>query len=270
MDLIINEHSFKGQCSDFCSSVQTIINLSDAVNSTEELRNSRVVKRTKNLKNKMIMNDKSIHTLFTELISSKEPKHRDIATRVLSGLLKGPFFKDDDFCSTIIKIEDSSGACCLNSSMHALLSLKQGTPIVVSAQGAEGYDKGEFELSVNSLKVKILNILTKECIPPYSLTYQSNEKHEILKTKSVDGKVHTKMDLGDKVATSVLKNGFSVAGDKAIYAYHKEQWYKFPPHTQGCYHGFPIGNPTNDAVINQIIRDIGQPPYENVGRIILI
>jgi hypothetical protein len=266
MDMYINDLSFQGQCDDYEKAMEAVNQLANTINITKVMRGHSPVKRTRELKYSLICPDKTIHDFLFWLY--EEAKHssicRDILTKVQVNLMQGPFLNLGELDESKDKLVAPCGELIKNSSIHAAISHEcSSIPAVISAVNSVGFDKVAFTL--DGYDKKIINLVSTECFTPYLRIYEPNPKHDIIVSKIVGGKVHTKMDLAPEEAKKILDNGICIEDKNIIFAYHNECWYQFPAHLKCKFHCFPIGKPTNDTNINRITKEVGQPPYPNNG-----
>lgn len=267
MDIAINDLSFKGQFESFddmASCINTIAKISEL---SKKLNGNKPLRRTRNLAQRYITGDKTIQMFFNELLQRKDPKLQDLITMSLANIVQGPFIKQDELDEKIKKTKSICGEEIDGTAIHAYLSKKEESVHALISAPNSGYDCGiMFKVKIEKDKERtILNFITDACCSPLLRLYQANEKHAIIRDKIVGGNVYTRMDLDDNSAQACLDNGIQIIGSKYVYAFSQGKWYEFPPHTQGCYHGYPIGTPGNSAELNHIIRIFGQPPYSELG-----
>jgi hypothetical protein len=266
MEMFINDLSFQGQCENYDKAIEIVAQLADTISSTSVMRGHTPVRRTRELKNTLVCADKTIndflHWLYEEAKSSS--KCRDILTKVQVNLIQGPFIDLNQLDNSFDSLLDPNERVIKDTSVHAALSFEcNSIPCVISAVGSKGYDKPSFVLDDDCRKV--INLFSTHCHLPYVRTYEVNPKHEIKAPKVFQGNLHSKMDLTADNAQNVLENGVYVEDKEIVFSYHNKLWYQFPAHLSCKYHGYPIGNPTNDPNVNRIIKIIGAPPYLNNG-----
>lgn len=270
MDMYINDLSFQGQFKDFEEAVEAFEQLALTINSSKIIRGLTPIRRSKELKNVQVCENKSVHEFLLWLHDKSKisPKHRDVLAAVLNNIVKGPFV---DMSALDAALKDLIAPCTKNienSLIHAALSERYSSfPAVASITKSKGYDCNEILLE--AFDRKVLNLFSEDCVIPLNRDYEVNVKHEIKNSKIVNGKMHTKMDLTPEEAQSVLEQGIYLQSKNAIFTFYNDTWYQFPAHVDCKYHGFPIGNPTNNPNINIIIKTIGSPPYPENGYKIL-
>ncbi|MFM5567734.1 hypothetical protein ACET8I_14415 [Aeromonas veronii] len=267
MEVAINDLSFQGQFNDIQEVTKCILNISKVSEASRKLTGNGIIRRTKTLSSRPLIGEKTIDEFHCELFSSKDPKDQMLLTMLLTSIIKGPFIKDDEFSEETKEIKSTCGASVDKSALHAYIS-KQNNAIhsVISAVKSQHYTESEIIINIApGVKKTIINFTTDDSCNAYLRTYESNQKHAIKADKYVNGKLHSKMDINDMDAQACLNNGFQILGDNSVYYFFNKQWYQFPTHVSGHYHGYPIGNPTNNAAINKIISVFGAPPYENTG-----
>ncbi|OEF57985.1 hypothetical protein [Enterovibrio norvegicus] len=267
MDVSINELSFKGQFKSIEEFVECLIDIASAIKGYNNLSDYQSLKRTKLLLKRPVIGDKTLDELRTELLNSEDSKASDVLGLILQNLVVGPFFKEKDFDALYDEAAAKCGEKITGTSLHAYVSRKsESIEALISAKGTEVYDTSEIEFECDrGFKTTLLNFQSEGCFQHYKRYYEPNPKHEIKKDKLVAGEVNTKMDLAPQEAQECLNNGVGIIGIKQIFSYRGDQWYEFPPHRDCLYHGFPIGNPQNNAAINRIIRVFGAPPYADSG-----
>jgi hypothetical protein len=266
MEMYINDLSFQGQCGNYDQVIEVVVQLADTIRSSETMRGNTPVGRTRELKNALVCQDKTISDFLGWLFkkSQKSSVYKDILTKVLTNLIKGPFIDLSRLDNSIENVVDPNKTVIKDTSVHAALSFEcNSIPAVISAVGSKGYDKPSFILDNDCRKV--INLFSTHCHLPYVRTYEANPKHEIKAPKVVKGNLHSKMDLTADNAQNVLENGVYVEDKEIVFSYHNKRWYQFPAHLSCKYHGYPIGNPTNDPNVNRIIKIIGAPPYPDNG-----
>lgn len=270
MDMYINDLSFQGQFEDFEEVVGAFEQLAKTIDSSKAIRGLTPVRRTKELKAMQVCCNKSVHEFLIWLHdkSRASPKHRDVLTVVLDNIVKGPFV---DMSALEPAFNDLIAPCkkkIKNSLIHAALSERYSSfPAIVSVIKTDGYDRTE--IIFDTIDRKVINFFSEGCVIPLFREYEINIKHEIRNSKLVNGKVNTKMDLVPEVAQKVLEQGVNLQSKNAIFTFYNDTWYQFPAHVDCKYHGFPIGNPTNNPNINLIVKAIGSPPYPENGYKIL-
>ncbi|MEQ9878014.1 hypothetical protein ABRP92_08460 [Pectobacterium aroidearum] len=267
MDIAINELSFKGQFKSFDEMAECINTIAKISEISKKINGNKPLRRTKGLAKRPISGDKTIESFFSELLQQKDSKIQDLVNKYLLNLVQGPFIKLDELDEKIKDITSICGDKIEGTAIHAYLSRKEeSVHAIISAPGS-AYDSGLFfKISIGDGKEKtILNFISETCCSSLLRHYQANEKHSILKDKFVGGNMHTRMDLDDASAQLCLSNGIQIIGNRYVYSFEQGRWYEFPPHTHGCYHGYPIDNPGNSAELNHIIRIFGEPPYAEVG-----
>jgi len=270
MDMYINDLSFQGQFKDFEEAIGAFEILAKAISSSNMMRGSTPVRRTKALKTMPVCQDKSIYEFLAWLLakSSTSPKYKDVSTLVLQHIVQGPFV---DMNVLDLTIKDLIAPCnrkIEDSLIHAALSERYSSfPALVSIQMSEGYNCSE--ITFEGSNKKIINLFSENCATPFLRQYEPNPKHEIKESKAVAGKVHSKMDITIEVAQQILDQGIHLLSKNAIFSFYNDKWYQFPAHGDCKFHGYPIGKPTNNTNINLIISNIGLPPYPENGYKIL-
>lgn len=267
MEVSINDLSFKGQFKSFEEARSCIEKIACSSMASMELTGYSPVRRTRQLVRRPLIGDKTIEEFKIELFQSGKPEDSTLLTNLLVNVVQGPFIDESELNEKLNQTRSICEEPVEGSSLHAYLSKEEeSVHAVISAEKSEAYDCQSFNIKVpDGKEVLVLNLRTEACCKMYSRKYEANPKHAIREDKNVAGKVHTKMDLSDSIAQECLNNGIQVLGNKYVYTFTNEQWYEFPPHTSGCYHGYPIGTPGNNATVNRIKRVFGEPPYNNTG-----
>jgi len=267
MDISFNDLSFKGQFTSteeikFCFETLTCIS-----QAAKQLTNNKPIRRTRTLANRNLTATESIRSYMNSLFGSQDPLMRDLLNNILQNFVTGPFIEESEFNDDFKTIKSICNESIDRSSLHAYMSQNKGFINAVISAPNNAYTDQLLLLTDNVKKeeISILNFNTFECCSQLFRKFESNSKHEIRKTKKVNGKTHTKMDLDNTVAQQCLSSGIQILNDDYVYGFINNQWYEFPKHTDGCYHGYPIGNPTNNQIINQIKRIYGEPPYNHEG-----
>ncbi|MDZ4034402.1 hypothetical protein U0868_22915 [Kluyvera ascorbata] len=267
MDVAINDLSFKGQFQSFddmAACINTIAKISEI---SKKLNGNKPLRRTKNLAKRYISNDKTIQNFLYELMQLKDPKLQDLITMSLTNIVQGPFIKPEELDGNIKNTKSICGEIIDGTAIHAYLSKKEESVHAIISAPNSGYDCGiKFTVKIDKdVEKTIFNFMTDACCNSLLRIYQANSKHAILRDKTVGGNIHTRMDLDDDSAQMCLSNGIQIIGSKYVYSFNQGKWYEFPPHTPGCFHGYPIGTPSNLAELNHIIKIFGQPPYSDIG-----
>lgn len=267
MDIAINDLSFKGQFESFEEMANCINTIAKISEYSKKFNDNKPLRRTKNLSKRCISGDKTIESFFGELLQSNDPKAKDLILKSLTNIVQGPFIKQDELDDDIKNVKSICGEIVEHTALHAYLSRKENSVNALISAPKSDYDCGIiFTVSVDEQKkITVLNFISDTCCSSLVRYYQPNKKHIIPRDKVVDGNVHSRMDLDDDSAQQCLNNGIQMIGSKYVYAFSQQKWYEFPPHTPGCYHGYPIGTPNNFAELNSIIRVFGQPPYTEKG-----
>ncbi|MEL4340845.1 hypothetical protein AAEH92_09060 [Shewanella xiamenensis] len=263
MEVSINDLSFKGQFESFEQVESCINNLAIIATASMQLTGYSPIRRTKKLASRAIIGDKTIEEFKIELSQSKNPRHSSLLTQLLITIVQGPFIDSLELKEELKQTKSICGEEIEGTSLHAYLSKDDNSVNAVISADKSGYD--DLPILYLNKSAKILNLHNEACCKTYARVYEANPKHTILKDKMVDGKIHSKMDLDDDIAQQCLVNGIQVLGHKYVYAFANNRWYEFPQHTLGCYHGYPIGNPGNNVLINKIKKVFGDPPYSNTG-----
>lgn len=267
MDVAINELSFKGQFTSFDEMANCINTIAKISEISKKINGNKPLRRTKNLVTRPISGEKTIGMFFGELLQQKDPKAQDLINKSLLNIVQGPFIKKEELDEKIKDIASICGEKVEGTAIHAYLSRKEDSVHAIISAPGSAYDSSFlFKVTIDSGKEKtIINFISEACCNSLLRNYQVNEKHAILKDKLVGGNVHTRMDLDYDRAQLCLCNGIQIIGNRYVYSFEQGKWYEFPPHTEGCYHGYPIGNPSNSAELNHIIRIFGEPPYTEIG-----
>lgn len=267
MEVAINDLSFQGQFKDVEEVKKCILNISMVSNASRKLSGSGIVRRTKALSSRPLIGDKTIYNFHYELFSSLDPKDRTLSTILLTSIIQGPFIKDDEFSDTKKEIKSTCGAPVEKSALHAYISKKNDAiHSVISAIEAQHYTEPVITIEIApGVKKTVINFTTDENCSAYLRRYEANPKHAIKEDRYVHGKLYSRMDINDVDAQRCLDNGFQILGEDSVYCFFNNQWYQFPTHVTGHFHGYPIGKPTNNSAINKITSVFGEPPYENTG-----
>lgn len=266
MEVSINDLSFKGQFQSIDEARSCIKKIAGSSIASQKLTGNSPVRRTKDLASRPFIGDKTIDEFRYELFNSTLPEDKQLLQLLLVNVVQGPFINDSELSPHIEEVESICKESISGTALHAYLSkTDESINAVISAEKSGFYDHSTIKLDVSGKEVTILNLLSNTCCNGYFRTYQANPKHTILKSKIVNGKQHSKMDLSDLLAQECLDNGFQILNERYVYYFTNGQWYEFPQHTVGAYHGYPIGNPSNEATINRIKKVFGEPPYELLG-----
>ncbi|TOM31099.1 hypothetical protein CGH78_21395 [Vibrio parahaemolyticus] len=266
MEVSINELSFKGQFASIEEARSCIRNIASSSFASKKLTGNSPVRRTKALEKRPFIGGKTIEEFKIELFQSKRPEDSQLLTQLLVSVVQGPFIDDSELNPDLAEAKSICKEPVGGTALHAYLSKgDESIHALISADKSGFYDCPMIELTYQGNKITVLNFLSDTCCQSYVRVYEANPKHAIQKDKIVAGKQHSKMDLSDTLAQECLDLGFQVLGGKYVYYFTNGKWYEFPQHTVGCYHGYPIGNPTNEAIINRIKRVFGEPPYELPG-----
>jgi len=269
MEMFVNECSFTGQCTDFDSEVSIINDLVNLIDKTSSFRNYRLIRRAECLRDVFIADGRTLHLLISELLVN--PKHVDLGKRMLLHFAQRPYIKDEEMLLDFEELVSAEGDCLIATSMHAAISTSvEGVmPVIISAKNTPAYDDEFISVLVDGEPRLILNFTSEDMASKYERFYEENEKHSIPEDRVVSGETYTRMDLSAEDAQPALVNGIELSGEKSIFSYWNESWYQFPPHEVNRYHGYPLGTPENNNVINRIIRVLGAPPYETRGHVII-
>ncbi|WP_052239052.1 hypothetical protein [Pectobacterium carotovorum] len=267
MDVSINDLSFKGQFLSYEEARSCIEKIALSSLASKVLTGNSPVRRTRGLSLRPFIGDKTIEEFKIELFQSKKPQDSLLLTNLLVNVVQGPFIDDAELNEELKEIQSICNEPVNGSSLHAYLSKEdESIHALISAERSEVYNGSILKLTVPGKKdLIVINIITDVCCKKYFRKYEGNPKHEIKEDKVVAGKLHSKMDLSDSLAQECLNNGFQILGNKHIYFFTNEKWYEFSEHTSGCYHGYPIGMPSNNFIINRIKRVFGEPPYNIDG-----
>lgn len=267
MDIAINDLSFKGQ---FTSDEQiehafeALLMTTEAVKS---LNGNSSIRRTEGLKNRYLTQNDTIHSYLHCLFLSPDPTKRALLDKILFTLIRGPYIQEQEFDAQFGALPSTCGESMGNTSLQAYVSRDdESVHGLVSIQNSP-YDS-LYEISINpEIKKPILvfNFISPTGFSPLLRKYDANPKHDIKQDKVVNGVVYSRMDLAPQEAEKCLINGMQVLESKCVYGYTNGQWYAFPPHLPGIYHGYPVGNPANHTEINRIKRVFGLPPYAPKG-----
>ncbi|HHX8345883.1 TPA: hypothetical protein ACVOYS_004619 [Vibrio alginolyticus] len=267
MEVSINDLSFKGQFTSDEEAKACLLKIAATSLQSKKLTGNMPVRRTKDLVSRPLVGDKTIKDFQIDLYSSNKPEDQKILGALLTNIVQGPFINSSELNEELKDFKSVCDETIEGSSIHAYLSKEnESINALISAEHIEQYNNPliKFELP-NKKEITVLNFLADTCCNNYIRKYEANKKHLIKEDKVVAGKVHSKMDLSDSSAQECLDNGFQVLGNKYVYYFTNDQWYEFPQHTLGCYHGYPIGTPTNMVTVNRIKRVFGNPPYEATG-----
>ncbi|KPQ21263.1 hypothetical protein [Halomonas sp. HL-93] len=267
MEISINDLSFKGQFKSLDEAKYCVKKIAFASLASKKLTGNEPVRRTRLLASRPFIGDKTIDQFKIELLKSKKPEDQTLLTVLLTNVVQGPFIDNSELNADVKEIQSVCKEPVDGSSLHYYLSKeRESIHALISAENSGAYNSSYFEIEVPGLRVvKVINIITDACCENYTRRYESSPKHKIKKDKVIAGKLHSKMDLSDSVAQDCLNNGFQVLHSKYVYFFTNEQWYEFPQHVDGRYHGYPIGTPGNNVFINRIKRVFGEPPYKDTG-----
>ncbi|CQH35663.1 hypothetical protein AB8899_18200 [Yersinia enterocolitica] len=267
MYISVNDLSFKGQFTSF-SEIESCINtLFLAVKALQELAGSNPIRRTMSLADRRFTESDTIRAYMNGLYTSKKPAERQLLQKILFTFVQGPFIKEDELDNEIREITSICGESVDGTALHAYLSRKDESVHAVISAPASIYESiPEFILSARGNKTMlVLNFVSDTSCSHLLRRYETNLKHEIRADKTVNGEMYTRMDLGSEAAQQCLMNGIQIFGSQYVYGFMNEKWYEFRPHTDGCYHGFPIVDPGNDPILNRIKKVFGEPPYGFTG-----
>lgn len=267
MDVSINDLSFQGQFKSFEEAKSCIHKIVLSSMASKELTGYKPVRRTRQLANRPLIGNKTIDEFKIELFQSKRPEDSTLLTNLLANIVQGPFINDSELNDELKTIRSICDNPIDGSSLHAYVSKEEeSVHAVISAEKSNEYNNPTLKIKVSAIKeIVVLNLMSEDNCKQYYRKYEVNTKHAIREDKTVAGKTHTKMDLSTSIAQECLNNGIQILNNKYVYVFTNGQWYEFPQHTNGCYHGYPIGMPGNNAIINRIKRVFGEPPYENTG-----
>jgi len=266
MYVSINDLSFKGQFTSHEQIEACIENLLLTSASVNSLMADTPIRRTRGLGNRPLTPTQTIRDFMVELYSSTEPAKRALQNKILLALISGPFIREVEFNQELSGVIAPCGEAVSQTSIHACVSKEsESVEAVISVQESP-YNQPDLRIDVGGVMHRLIfNFFTPECCKPLLRVYEANPKHLIRADKKVNGVVHTRMDLDNTAATDCLQNGIQIIQNKYVYGYMNDKWYEFPPHIDGCYHGYPIENPGNNPILNRIIRVFGEPPYVSAG-----
>lgn len=267
MEVSINDLSFKGQFKSNEEAGACLLKIATLSFQSKKLTGNMPVRRSKDLASRPLIGNKTINDFRMELYDSNKPEDQKLLSAILANIVQGPFIKGEELNKELKDIRSICDESIDGSSIHAYLSKEsESINALISAENTEKYNVHilKFELP-NKKEITILNFLTDACYNNYIRKYEANKKHLIKEDKLVEGKIHSKMDLSDSFSQECLDNGFQVLGNRYVYYFTHGQWYEFPQHTLGCFHGYPIGTPNNIAILNRIKRVFGDPPYDIPG-----
>ncbi|BBT68279.1 hypothetical protein WP8S18E04_36630 [Aeromonas caviae] len=267
MEVAINDLSFQGQFNNIEDVKKCMLNISKVCEASRKLTGNGIIRRTKTLSSRPLTSEKTIYDFFHGLYLSKNPQDSTLLTTLLTSTIQGPFIKDDEFSESTKQIKSTCGSPVEKSALHSYLSKNNDViHAVISAIDAPYYTEPVIKIDVaQGVKKTIINFTTDDNCNAYLRLFEANPKHAIKEDRYVNGKLHSKMDISDVDAQKCLDNGFQILGDDCVYCFFNNQWYQFPNHSPGYYHGYPIGKPTNNTAINKIISVFGGPPYESTG-----
>ncbi|PQK88862.1 hypothetical protein [Pantoea ananatis] len=267
MDISINDLSFKGQFTSSSEIEACVHDFQNVVQVAEELAGYEPVRRTRGLADRMLTSSNTIRSYMNHLYTTGSAADAKLLQKILLAFVKGPFIGEPEFNANIRGAISSCGEIVDDTALHACFSRSDESVHAVISVTASPYDSvSNIYVSGPECKnVPVMNFVNKQQCLSLLRHYDSNEKHELLADKMVDGKVHTKMDLSNTDALHCLRNGVQVIGDRYVYGFHNKKWYEFRPHTVGRYHGFPITDPGNEGTLNRIKRVFGEPPYSLTG-----
>ncbi len=266
MEIYINDLSFKGQFKNEDEIISCINIISKIIMKSNRLNGGSHVQRTKELRDRPVSGNKTIHEAFQIILERSDPHKSSLITLFLT-LMQGPFISQSLFDVQYENIKSICGEVVKSTSLHADLSKKNKyINAVISAPKLE-YDNVPFFLLEigNGESIVMLNFSSESCCDRIFRIYEPNSKHEIKKDKVVDGEKITKMDLDNNIAQQCLENGIQILGERFVYAFYNGRWYEFPSHQDGRYHGYPIEDSGNNPTLNKIKKAFGTPPYTNVG-----
>ncbi len=267
MEVSINDLSFKGQFKSDEEAKFFLKEISRAALASKKITGNKPVRRTRQLSLRPLIGGKTIEEFKMELHNSKRPEDKTILGIILTNLGQGPFIDDTELDQNFAGFTSICAEKVDGSSIHAYLSkTDESINALISAGNSNEYSGPvlKFE-SCDGKEITVFNFTTAACCNGFYRTYEVNSKHIIRKDKVVAGNVHSKMDLTDALAQQCLDNGFQVLGHRSVYYFINQKWYEFPRHHTGIYHGYPIGLPSNDAIINRIKKVFGEPPYSTLG-----
>jgi hypothetical protein len=241
MKIFVNELSFNGELENRDEAFSALKKLSEIASEAKKQGNGGDIFRHRDLKNRKLIGDVTIIEYLNSLHREEDPKKRTTLDVFLRIFAKAPFVsnahgENDEIidsngnCLKTTCFDDASGSCCGS----AVLSLMPNKYF------------HHHEISVKSSihgELKILNLTDLAKTQDQTRTYEAHTKHARKCDGFVDGEIHSAMDLNDNEAQHVLTNGILIG--KSVFNLFNERWYKFHPHGNGKFHGFPIKDNSN-------------------------
>lgn len=241
MKVFVNELSFDGEAKNGEQAFFVLAEMVKIAGEVMKQANGAQVHRHRELKNKALFGDVTIIEFLHSLHRETDPIKKNMLATFLNVFAKAPFAEkrhtDNDTvtdsnnsCLKDTCFDDASGSCCGAVILSSSLSQKYKSPLIHVISSIDG-------------KCAVLNLFDLSAAKNETREYQSNRKHEREHDGFVDGEIHSAMDLAENVAQKVLTNGILIG--KSVYNVFGGRWYKFHPHRNGNYHGFPIKDNSN-------------------------
>jgi hypothetical protein len=264
MQLCVNERAFEGSCKTKDEAITTLLGLIDNINQTDRIRGGGPIRRTEDLKERMVQSDLSIFDFFLNLQKSTSPRDKDLAKRMLLILVKGPYISD---FSAIDRLSSDDGRCLLKSSLHYAFDRYESCALVSPENS--NFSSESITLTSYNDSCDISNFPNIRSINKSTWIYEKSPKHDLPKDIIVDGNVWSAMPLSDAEAQLVLSNSIMTVNKRCTYSCYQGTWYQFYNHQSNLFHGFPIKDNGNNSDLNRVKKYIGKEEVQKLGQQIL-
>lgn len=224
MTFCIYDGFCNGQFNNHNEIYETLRSLVGNLNFIRKNIDSKVVfYRNKEFGDKLLTQDKTIHSYIFELIGSRNSEERTQAQLLLNSFLKTKPLNEE--------VENILDICCSSPYYYSLIS-----PDIEMCQ-KEYYDFCYFQ---NYSNFKIRNFYSCMQLNNYIWQYEYNPKHPRSKSKKQNGEDISKMDLSDDEAQAVLSKSICFEGKFYGFCERTQNWYAFKKHLNNKYHGYEI------------------------------
>lgn len=267
MQLVLNSLSFQGQFSNDRDALDALIEMADVAesNNMKLFSGQKVFFAEESLKDAMLTDNKTIHSLMTELMIEYSPEKAILHQRLLGLFIQNTRIieehqKDYEVSFYGQAINHTCVNFCFAGNIHHAL---------FSCASADKFEEPIITAENNGCELFTLNIIKHDCLKCVTWINKDNNKKHVGKDVPYGKHNSSRMDLNGEVAQFALSNSVRLPGDGACFYYDSKQWYKFNFESENIAHGFCEDTPNKQKNFNLAKKVFEDLKGENIGQVII-
>lgn len=267
MQIVLNSLSFHGQFSDDRDALDALIEMADVAESSNMALFSarKMFFAEASLKDAMLTDDKTIHSLMAELMGQYSPEQALLHQRLLGLFIQKTRIIEEhqkdyevNFNSQVIN-HTCVNFCFAGTLHHALFS----------CAASDKFEESIIQVEKNGSELFTLNIIKHDCLKSVTWINKDNNKKHVGKDVRYGKHNSSRMDLNGETAQFALSNSVRLPGDGSCLYFNSKQWYKFNFESENLAHGFCEATPNKQKNFNLAKRVFDDLQGESIGQVFI-